>query len=138
MNTSVFVYFTNLAYWRSISEGWNVERRNEGFTCAGRALNPVCYSEMISYVTWSATTLSGLHSDGECLCPQMKTPRQMCYLKKKKKKHHSKVYFESISKGTFHPDNLHRTHWSKEACNAFQLNANKATGKKKLFQIFAA
>ena len=51
---------------------------------------------------------------------------------KKKKKHHSKVYFKSISKGTFHPDNLHRTHWSKEACNAFQLNANKATEEKKV------
>ena len=99
---------------------------------AGQVLNSVYYSEMTSYVTWSATTLSGLHSDGRCLCPQLKTPCRICCLKKKKK-HHSKVYFKSISKGTFHPDNLHRTHWSKEACNAFQLNANKATGKKKSY-----
>ena len=53
--------------------------------------------------------------------------------KEKKKKHHSKVYFKSISKGTFHPDNLHRTHWSKEACNAFQLNANKGIEEKKSY-----
>lgn len=43
--------------------------------------------------------------------------------------HHSKVYFKSISEGTFHPGNLHRTQSGKEAYGAFQLDANRTQGK---------
>lgn len=49
---------------------------------------------------------------------------------------HSRVYFKSIRKGTFHPGDVHRTQRGEAACDAFQLDANKAAVRAIMSDVF--
>lgn len=138
-NTFVLLYFANLAYWEKCIR--RLEFREEWWWIY------LCRSKFTFCIVlkWFILLHVSLYPLDFKLMVNVFAPnwrshvKYAVYKKKKKKMYHSKVYFKSISKGTFPSANLHRTQWSKEAYNPLQLDANKAIGKKKkLFQIYSA